>query len=158
MSLEWSGGPVWGEGGWVWMRGARGVEGCGVAGACATVAGWCGLHWELVNNAGLSPTGSNAQTDSKPASDEVMRALGVRARKCMGSLQRPGTRAPGSARECGLALRSDPLASAVCGSWLQVWFGEQCHGASRKTPYQSLETPQKGLQTMAKLRSWVSDP
>lgn len=146
------------EYGRVWMREAREVEGCGVAGACAAVTGWCGLHWELVNNAGLGPTGPDAQTDPKPASDEMMRALAVRPRKCMGSLQRPGTRGPSSARECGLAFRSDPLASAVCGSWLQVWFGEQCHGASQKTRYQSLETSRKGLQTMAKLRSWVSDP
>lgn len=59
------------------------MKGCGVAGARTAVAGWCGLHWELVNNAGLGPTGPtgpDAQTDSKPASDEVMRALAVRAR------------------------------------------------------------------------------
>lgn len=64
------------------MRGARGVEGCGVAGACTAVAGGCGLHGELVNNAGLGPTdpsGPDARTDCKPTSDEVMRALGVRA-------------------------------------------------------------------------------
>lgn len=129
------------------------VEGCGVAGVCAAVAGWCELHWELVNNAGLGPTRPDAQTDPKLASDEVMRALGVRARKCMGSLQLPVTQGPGSVTECGLAFRSDPLASALCGSWLQVWFGEQCHGASQKTRYQSLETPRNRLQMMAKLRS-----
>lgn len=88
------------------MRGARGVEGYGVAGACTALAGWCGLHWELVNNAGLGPTGPTGptaptQTDSKPASDEVMRALAVRARSVRAAYSCLGLRVPAARQNAG---------------------------------------------------------